>query len=106
MLVDALPPSTVHFGHTVTDIEQTGGDVVSVTASIVAPRAAGGNTDNPSSDNPSAGEPRVQGFQGDLVVAADGQMSQTRQRNVTQGDSRRCSCTTLCIKELVCCVSA
>ena len=81
MLVDALPPGTVRFGHTVTDIEQPDGDVVSVTASIAAPRPGGG----------SGGDHRVQEFKGDLVVAADGQMSQTRQRHVPQGDARRCA---------------
>ena len=87
MLLDALPPGTVHFGHTITDIEQPGGDnVVSVTASIAAPRAAGGN-----GGDRGAGERRVQEFKGDLVVAADGQMSQTRQRHVPQGDARRCA---------------
>lgn len=93
MLVDALPPGTVHFGHSVTDIEQPEGDnIVSVTASIAAPRAAGGN-----GGDHSAGEPRVQEFKGDLVVAADGQMSQTRQRNVPQGDARRCACPASCM---------
>ena len=103
MLVDALPPGTVHFGHTVTDIEQPDGDnTVSVTASIAAPRAAGGNGGD---GNPSAGKPRVQEFKGDLVVAADGQMSQTRQRNVPQGDSRRCSCPSSCMTMLAHCLS-
>ena len=89
MLIDALPRGTVRFGHTVTDIEQPGGDGVCVTASVAAPRAAGGDA-----GNPSAGEPRVEEFRGDLAVAADGQMSQTRQRNVPQGDARRYLCTT------------
>ena len=92
MLIDALPPGTVRFGHTVTGIEQPGGDSVNVTASVVAPRGDGGE-----GGGPIAGKPRVEGYRGDLAVAADGQMSQTRQRNAPQGDTRRCPRTACCI---------
>ncbi|KAK9838179.1 hypothetical protein WJX81_006997 [Elliptochloris bilobata] len=93
MLIDALPRGTVRFGHTVAGIEQPGGDAVVVTASIAAPRGAKvpeGDFQAGEAD-PGAREPRMEEFRGDLAVAADGQMSATRRRNVPAGDSRRYS---------------
>lgn len=83
MLIDALPPGTVRFSHTVTGTEQSEDGVV-VLANILAPHAAEGER-----GSLRAGEGRVEQFSGDLAVAADGQMSETRRRNVPSGDVRR-----------------
>lgn len=77
VLIDALPPQArVRFGHTVTDLRETGDGVVATVRVKAAPGAVG--------------EARNEEFAGDLAVAADGQMSETRRRHV--GDERRSAC--------------
>ncbi len=77
ILIDALPPQArVRFGHTVTDLRETGDGVVATVRVKAAPGADG--------------EARTEEFAGDLAVAADGQMSETRRRHV--GDERRSAC--------------
>ncbi len=67
-LYRALPEGVLHFQHTVTDVQQSG-DEVTVTAEARHVDAS------------DAGSmPQVCTFHPDLVVAADGSMSQTRQR--------------------------